>query len=48
MRMIAGQQENIIERFQRLAVSQPEQLALRFLGDGEQIDALYSYAQIDA
>lgn len=48
MRMIAGQQENIIERFQRLAVSQPEQLALRFLGDGEQIDALYNYAQIDA
>ncbi|MDR4652313.1 MAG: AMP-binding protein, partial [Nitrosomonas sp.] len=48
MRRVAGQQENIIERFQRLAVSRPEQLALRFLGDGEQIDALYSYAQIDA
>ncbi|MCC6921583.1 MAG: amino acid adenylation domain-containing protein, partial [Nitrosomonas sp.] len=48
MRRVAGQQENIFERFQRLAVSQPEQLALRFLGDGERIDAQYSYAHIDA
>lgn len=48
MHVLAAQQENIIERFQRLAASQPQQLALRFLGDGEQIGALYSYAQIDA
>ncbi len=48
MRAPAAQQENIIERFQRLALSQPQQLALRFLGDGEQVGALYSYAQIDA
>lgn len=47
MHMHVVQQENIVERLQRLAASQPQQLALRFLGDGEQVDSLYNYAQID-
>lgn len=45
--MLASRRENIFERFQRLAENQPQQLALRFLSDGEQIDTQYNYAQID-
>ena len=45
--MLASRRENIFERFQHLAESQPQQLALRFLSDGEQVDTQYNYAQID-
>lgn len=46
--MVRGvsRQKNIVERFQCWAEDSPQQLAVRFLKDGEKSESTYSYAQI--